>query len=422
MAKELTSFNNNAIGFNHSIYVESDFFNLFNSNNTEHTTSLFENTKGNPVYKALMSRLQNLVKEKQKLFLRGNAADELICRYEREGVFPKFKSNKYDQERRDDLVGIVKSIYCIEPKIFQGLNKEQQKINVGLINLLLDTEERENVIVLVGQIVNMTSEERDELSTLLKKTTISKIAKTIALIENRYKIIEFLKTLVFDLKVFTNERDHIQKIIEDNYWLFGEQYHLVSANEGFQKLLAHYIQILNGHKKGNAKKRIMAEERSRRPDIFVCRKHSVADILDNEIEMEENVIVELKKPSVNIGKEQLRQIEDYMELIKGEDEFNSQKRFWKFYAVSNQVDNFTKSQYEAFKDKGKRYLVKAVENYEIYAMTWDDVFLSFDLRHKFLIDKLDFDKSALRDELRIKGIEFSKDQSTMITSKVIALS
>ncbi len=29
-----------------------------------------------------------------------------------------------------------------------------------------------------------------------------------------------LKTLVYDLVKFTNERDHIQKIIEQNYWLF----------------------------------------------------------------------------------------------------------------------------------------------------------------------------------------------------------
>lgn len=421
VAKELTSFNNNAIGFYHSIYIESDFFDAFNRNNAEQSANLFENTKANPIYKALMTRLQNLLKEKQKYFLRGDAADQLIFKYEREGVFPKFRNNKYDQERRNDLVGIVKSIYCIEPKIFQGLNKEQQKISVGLINILLDTEERDNVIELVGQIVNMSTDEREELSTLLKKTTISKIVKTIGLIENRYKIVELLRALVFDLKAFTNERDHIQKVMEENYWLFGEQYHLVSANEGFEKLLNHYIEVLNG-KKAGPRKKISAEEKNRRPDIFICRKHSVSDILDHDMEMEENVIVELKRPTVDIGKEQLRQIEDYFEIIINEDAFNSQKRFWKFYAVSNKVDEFTKHQYEAFKNKGKRFLVKAVANYEIYAMTWDDIFLSFDLRHKFLIDELDFDKNALCEELKIKGIDFTRDQATIITAKVIEIS
>ncbi|MBX2925428.1 MAG: ATP-binding protein [Chitinophagaceae bacterium] len=417
IAKELTSFNNNAIGFYHSIYVESSFFNSFNPNNSEQSGNLFENTKGNPVYKTLMNKLQSLIKEKQKVFLRGDAADKLIYKYEQDGVLPKFRNNKYEQERRKDLIDVVKSIYCIEPKIFQGLNKEQQKINLGLINLLLDTEERNNVIELIGQIVNMTHEEREELTTLLKKTTITKISRTISLVESRYKIVELLKTLVFDLKLFTNERDHIQKIIEENYWLFGEQYHLVSANEGFEKLFFHYNNLLN--EPAGKRKKVVSEEKNRRPDIFICRKHSVPDILDDQVEMEENIIVELKRPDVDIGKMQLRQIEDYLEVIKKEDQFNSQKRFWKFIVVSNRIDDFTKNQYEAFKNNGKRYLVKAITNYEIYALTWDDIFTTFDLRHKFLLDKLEFDKSALKEELRLKGIEFSKDEATAITNEIL---
>lgn len=422
VAKELTSFNNNAIGFYHSIYIESEFFNAFNAHTSEQTANLFEKTKTNPVYKALMQSLQALVKEKQKLFLKGDAAEKLIDKYEREGIFPTFKMNRYDQERRNDLIGIVKSIYCIEPKIFKGLNKEQQKVSVGLINLLLDTEERNNVIELIGQIVNMSADERDELSTLLKKTTINKIVRTIGLIESRFKIVSLLKTLVFDLKKFATERDHIQKIMEDNYWLLGEQYHLVAANEGFDKLLNNYTGILNNKPNKTSRKKITAKEKNRRPDIFVCRRHSIPDVFDNEGEMVENVIVELKRPGVNIGKEQVRQIEDYLEIIINEDEFNSQKRYWKFYVISNRVDEFTKNQYEAFKDKGKRYLVKAIANYEIYALTWDDIFLNFELRHKFLIDKLDFDKSAIREELRSKGIDFSKDAATIITSEIVELS
>ena len=44
-------------------------------------------------------------------------------------------------------------------------------------------------------------------------------------------------------------------------------------------------------------------------------------------------MVELKRPSVSIGKEQYRQIEDYLEFILNEYQFNSQTRRWKFYAI-----------------------------------------------------------------------------------------
>lgn len=422
VGKVLTSYNNNAIGFNHSVFIESAFFNKFNINDAEQSGNLFESSKNSPVFKALVKRLQELLKEKYKFFVRGQAAEELIGQYERDGVIPHYRNNKYDQERRKDLVGVVKSIYCIEPKLFKGLSKEQQKVSVGLINLLLDSEERNNILELIGQIVRLNSEEREELTTLLKKTTIGKISKTINLLEARYKVIELLKLLVFDLKKFTSEIKHIQSVVEENFWILGEQYHLVSANEGFNKLLSKYLEVVNKVSNSDKKtKKVDNVESNRRPDVFICRKQCVPDSSDDHLPMEENLIVELKRPTVNIGKDQLRQVEDYLDIIINEEEFNSQKRLWKFYAISNKVDNYTKQQYEAFKDKGKRFLVKAIQNYEIYALTWDDVFMNFDLRHKFLVDKLEFDRSAIQAELKAKGITFSKDGSTTVLNEIITL-
>ena len=85
--------------------------------------------------------------------------------------------------------------------------------------------------------------------------------------------------------------------------------------------------------------------------------------------LEENVIVELKRPTVTIGKKQFRQIEDYLDLIKGEERFNSQMRSWKFFVVSNKVDDFIKDQYKAFQDKNKRFFDKKTieEEIKLYA-------------------------------------------------------
>ena len=177
--------------------------------------------------------------------------------------------------------------------------------------------------------------------------------------------------------------------IEENYWLFGEQFHLVSADETFEKALSNYLYILDGNEN---EQQINSEERNRRPDIFMCRKHKVADNSDFSNMLEENVIVELKRPTVTIGKKQFRQIEDYLDLIKGEERFNSQMRSWKFFVVSNKVDDFIKDQYKSFQDKNKRFLVHMKEQFEIYAMTWDDIFQLFEIKHRFLLDKLDFDK------------------------------
>ncbi|RGM58034.1 ATP-binding protein [Bacteroides uniformis] len=399
LGKELTSFNNNAINFFHSIYISSDYFDNFSFE--EKPQPRIDNVKNQSdfVYKNLKKKLLSFLKEKEKKYVKESAANKLIADYEKNGILPRFRDNKYDKERKQDLLNVIKEIYCIQPKIFKGLKKEQQQTCVGFLNLLLDTDERENILSILSGIVTLSEEERTQLAQTLRTTSLSRILRTIKMIKNRFEVVEQLKNLVFDLKKFATERNHIQVAIEENYWLFGEQFHLVSADETFEKALSNYLYILDGNEN---EQQINSEERNRRPDIFMCRKHKIADNSDFSNMLEENVIVELKRPTVTIGKKQFRQIEDYLDLIKGEERFNSQMRSWKFFVVSNKVDDFIKDQYKSFQDKNKRFLVHMKEQFEIYAMTWDDIFQLFEIKHRFLLDKLDFDKKIIEEEIKIE--------------------
>lgn len=411
-AKKLTSFNNNAIDFHHSVYIQSVFFNdfLIENNISEIDDSVFNKNQNNPTYKSLLNHLQKFLNNKQKEFVKSIAADELILKFEKNKILPKFSNNKYDQERKKDLVDVIKELYIVQPKIFKGLKAEQEITFVGFLNLLLDTDERENILNIVDNICKLSQEERQDLSDVLKKTSLSKVTQTIKLLENRLKTIDLLKLLVFDLKKFTTERNHIQKIIENNYWLFGEQYHLVSADENFEILLNNYLYIIDG---ATEKKKINSYDWKRRPDIFASRKRKIPDYLDETSILEENILVELKRPTVTISKSEFRQIDDYLDFILKEDNFNSQKRIWKFYVVSNKVDDYIKKQYEAFKDKGKRFLVQQAGNYEIFALTWDDLFLTFEINHNYLLNKLNFDRGSLMQVLKSKGINIEPNEVTI---------
>lgn len=416
VAKRLTSFNNNAISFHHSVFVDSVFFNAFDiQNSNPEDENLFSELDNNRIFKLLIADLKGFLAEKQKAFIKESAAEELVVKYEKNGVFPKFSNNKYDQERKKDLVNVVKELYYVQPKIFKGLKSEAEKTFIGFLNLLLDTDERENIMEIIQGVVHLTKQEREELSNVLKKSTFSKILETIKLVENRFKVVELLRTLVFDLTKFTTERDHIQKAIAENYWLFGEQYHLASADQNFQQLLSAYLYIIDDIKEQKNNK---SYDWKRRPDIFLCRKHSIPDASDNEYQIEENIIVELKRPSVTIGKEQFRQVDDYLDFIMKEDRFNSQTRRWKFFVISNKVDDYIIKQYESFKDKGKKFLVHQSGKYEIYALTWDDLFRTFEIKHKYLLDKLEFDKAAIQEELNLKGIELDKETADRLTQQV----
>jgi hypothetical protein len=154
--KDLTSFNNNAIGFYHSVYVESRYFDAFNPQDNELSQNLFERTRQHGVFKTLMGHLHELVRLRQKTFVDGEAAEKLLDNYEKNGIIPKLN----DGRKKKALLKVVKSLYCIEPRLFQGLNKEQQRINVGLLGILMEAGMKEDIVELVSHIVPLSDEDR----------------------------------------------------------------------------------------------------------------------------------------------------------------------------------------------------------------------------------------------------------------------
>ena len=397
--KETTTFNRNTIEFNHSVFVKSIFFDEKNDvENQLETTQigLFDSEDDKKTFRKLKKYISSFIEKKIGIYMSQRAEEAVKEMMEERNTFPKFSDDAYGRMRKRDLVNVTKEMYRIEPKIFYRLKPIQEKSLLGFLNLLLNSEERENVLSIIEQIVELSPEQRRNFSDMLKKTKLENIIEAIRFIESRYKVIELLKTVVYDLTQFANERDHIQKIVEHHFWLFGEQYNLASADQRMKKALERYINILYGENDIDA---ILKEdvEQERRMDIFMCNSREVE--YSFETTLEENIIVELKAPKIILSKKVLRQIEDYMDFVRKQPSFNSEYRKWKFIAVCKQVDEDIKSRYEAFAEKGKIGLVMQVENYEVYAYTWDDVFKSFELRHAPMLKRLRYDREQLAKEL-----------------------
>lgn len=418
-ARKHTSLNNKAIDFHHSIYIESTYFDNFQYTPDDAPVLGFEKKNQNDsTFKKLLKVLSKYLFEKEKQFLKEQKADILLKRYNENNILPDFKNNIYEQSRKKDLETVIKEIYCIQPKIFEKLSNNQSKTIVGFLNLLLDTDQRENVLTILEGIVQLTEEERESLSNSLKRTNFSNITKLIKLLENRFKVVEILKILVFELEKFTTERNHIQKIIEENYWLFGEQYHLVSADKNMEIVLNNYFKFIEDSNSNILPKSVDSQNKLKRPDIFICRQSEYLDIENTEYSIEENIVVELKRPSVIIGKKQYNQIEDYMLAIIDNPAFNSQIRKWKFIIVGKSVDSYIAAKYESCKDKGKKFLIGGLRNFELYAMTWDDLFKSFEIKHKHLINKLEF-RETLLEELQNRGVNLNDKIVNELTNKAI---
>lgn len=403
--REHTKCNNNAVKFYHSIFVESPYFNTFLDLGSENSLEA-PNTTNDIIFKEIRAFIFDFAKTKLKQYVQ-NEVPGIIQSYIDEGLFPEFADDPVSLAQKEDLTSVLTSVYCIQPNIFYRTKKDSKKAIIGCLNLILKTDERDNIITILDSIQKLTPEERDQLADTLRKYEPSSVVRLLNTVKSRYEIIDRLKTLIYDNTKFTNERDHIQKIIEQNYWLFGEEYNLVAADERLDTVLNKYLNYLDKYNTTGVAY-TDPQYRARRPDIFIS---SMRDVVTPDGNQQENIIVELKAPHVQLTFDVYRQIEDYMRAVKKDPEFNSVYVNWKFISVCTELSQDIIEKINSRKDKGKKGLADQESNYEIYAYTWADVFTMFDIRHRHLYGKLQKVHSSLYygDAGREKANALTKD-------------
>lgn len=108
----------------------------------------------------------------------------------------------------------------------------------------------------------------------------------------------------------------------------------------------------------------------------------------------QNVVVELKRPSVPIGEEQLSQVKRYLRVIQSDDRFNSSDSKWVYFLVGNHftTDGYIQGELETNKQHGESGLVFCSANHKIYVKTWSEIFEEFEVKCDYLLRRLEFDK------------------------------
>lgn len=398
--KNFTTLNKKGDYYYHSIYIESDFFSHFDFTKNEESTqvSLFAKAKSSVEYKYLITKLNEYLKSKRKPYLR-EYAEKLVMDYELDGIIPTY-NNSWEQIRSKELKDTIIGLYEVQPKIFSNLNLEQKKIFVQFIDLLLDSNERENIFKIIEGVTQLEPEEREDLSKILHKTSFNRVINTIKLIEDRYKTYYQLKELVFNEELGAKEIPHLQDLIENHYWLFGEEYHLVTAAEPkFEEALKRYIYKTTGEIKDT---KIDHIDKNREMDIFACRQHKK----DAKIE---NIVLELKHPKIQLGEKEYSQVMKYLSVISSRQEFNAPNMSWKFYLIGNKFNTsqFIERHIRTNKTHGEESLVYNEDGkIKIYVKTWSEIFTEFELRHNFLDEKLKLERNKL--------YELSKDADEIV--------
>lgn len=392
--KENTTYNNKGDSFYHSVYIKSVLFDNFDFNSNSENEQIDINgnvlyTKKSDCFQVLMCEVNQMLFDKRRPFLKSHVS-EVVESLEISSAFPNFdEKDPLLSFRKSQVEDVISCLYIAQPKLFSSsMNKEQRKTFIRLLDLIMESGEVKSLFKILEEVLDMDSNDRRELAEILNYARLSNITKTINILKDRYKAVEELKLLVFNKQLNANEVEHIQKMIESHYWIFGEQYNLVTAAEpSFEEALRRYMYHLHKEYEDSG---IEHPDKLKQMDIFAVRQDVDSDTINN-------IVVELKHPDINLGETQLSQVKKYMRVIMSVDEFNAPNMTWQFYLVGNGFtkDNFIKNEIDSNKVHGERSLAFKVNNYKIYVKTWSELFAEFKIRYDFLLKKL----SLNRDEL-----------------------
>lgn len=402
---ENTTLNNKGDNFFHSVIVKTELFDAF-----DFTTTLPDNNligvigKSNPRFGELKNILDQILYSIRKPYIK-KYAKKYIDSLKSKKLYPDYVSNnpvdKFKEQQLDDLVS---DLFYFAPSIFNSLSNVQKKTLLRMFDLIMNSGEVDNLFKIVGEVVELSQEERSELADILDKASLSNILSMQKLVIDRLQAIADFKELLFNEKRYVNEIDHIQKFIEQHYWIFGEQYHLVTAEEpNFEEALRRFRYITNNeiYKKGellisdpNAKKQM---------DIFAVQQLCSG-------KTKKVIVVELKRPSVIIGEYELLQLKKYFSVIKNEDRFNANNLEWEFYLVGNSYNEYIKNEIESNKTHGERSLAFKVRNLKIYVKSWSELFTELELSFGYLNEKLKLDQERLIKKVDKTSNEIVYDQ------------
>ena len=385
--KDFTGLNRQGDNFNHSLYITSKYFDDFNFVPIEdEQTVLFGGAKSDPIFKRLLEKADKYLRRKRRPFLK-TQSKSLIEEYQNEGIIPKVAKDEFESLRSSYLTMTLEELYVVQPRIFVNLNTEQKKTIVGFLQLLLDTDERERVLEVVSQFVELEPEDREEFSRLLRRYRLSYIIDLTHMLDERKKKVESLRKLVYDSEWKVKEED-VQELVEEMTWIFGEQYALLgSVDETFEVLLRKIWKKIHD---SDEKQEMTSPDKLRQPDLLLCRLQKKS----NEWNF---VIIELKAPTVKIGDDQINQIEKYQKTVRETPQLNAASYTWDFILIGREFSESStlESKLDSSKGHGENGLILKSKGHKIFIKNWADVFAEFALRHQFLYEKLEESKRRI---------------------------
>ncbi|WP_406199966.1 ATP-binding protein [Streptomyces europaeiscabiei] len=339
-------------------------------------------------------------KEKLREHFKRRSADRrrsIIRDWVSEGSYPYSDGSSSAAENAErqvfDIVAFTAS------KVINDGDFRSRKLTLRLLREALASNPGNLHNVLRG-VLELSAERLAELSELLNRTTLASIISTSKKIGDRLSFLTGLDTILFDAdpRRETLERRQLHRILANETWVFGEEYALTGDDESLTKVLAKYLHLLGEDVglAGHTKPVLRHDGTNPIPDLVLTRTCEIAQ------DRVENIVVELKRPSQEIGADELMQIEKYALAVMRDERFNKPNVSWDFWIIGNSLDEFAESRRN---QTGLPFgYIQRTDRHRVQVRTWSEVIN--DARHRLKFVERSLDYRATHDD----GVEYLRSK------------
>jgi hypothetical protein len=133
--------------------------------------------------------------------------------------------------------------------------------------------------------------------------------------------------------------------------------------------------------RGKGAKARMPDGKTGRVDAFMGRIVPTSDPLHREF-----LLIELKRPSLVVGRKELDQLEDYVNAMLAQPDFVNTSTSWSFYLVSGEYDDVVK---QRITQEGRPVgLFLDQPNHKVWIKSWGELIRECEGRLQFVQEKL----------------------------------
>ena len=314
---------------------------------------------------------------------KATAGADLVREWKEEGIYP------YQGESEDPIETARRQVFEICAlnvheylADFRRSDTKSRKFTFRILREALE-DSPASLQRILQDVLELPKEKQEELAELLDRTTLSAIIEASKLITNRLAFLKGLEELLFnkDSKKELDERSQLHKILEEETWIFGEEFHLTASDETLTTVLAKHLGKLRPGEKLD--KVVRDDGRQAVIDLLLAR-----EIPQNYKNRREFLVVELKRPSQKVDLDVKAQIESYALAVVEDERFDINNTQWTFIAVSNELSS--QAERTVNQPQLPRGYFHVADHFRVGLMTWAEILLQCRTRLELFRAKLGY--------------------------------